>query len=291
VELGMTLPTMVGGLGRDDLLRWSRRIDAGPFATLAAGERVTFPNLELLVSLSAAAAVTERVRIAATLVVLPMHATAWLAKQAATLDVLSSGRLVLGVGVGGRAEDYRAVGAPFERRHARMDEQVAELRRIWAGEPPFPGADAVGPAPLQAGGPPLWIGAASEPALRRGATWAAGVAGFSLGPDPTEVGAGFRLAERLGREAGRASPPRRVTSFWYALGPDAEERLRVYAVRYLAVFGERPARALAARCGAAGAAALRERLAALRDVGADEVLLVPTSREIDELECTLDLVS
>ena len=287
----MTLPTMVGGLGRDDLLRWSRRIDAGPFATLAAGERVTFPNPELLVSLSAAAAVTERVRIAATLFVLPMHATAWLAKQAATLDVLSSGRLVLGVGVGGRAEDYRAVGAPFERRHARMDEQVAELRRIWAGEPPFPGANAVGPAPVQAGGPPLWIGAASEPALRRGAAWAAGVAGFSLGPDPGEVVAAFRLAERLWREAGRAAPPRRVTSFWYALGPDAEERLRMYAVRYLAVFGERPARALAARCGAAGAGALRERLAALRDAGADEVLLVPTSREIDELERTLDLVS
>jgi alkanesulfonate monooxygenase SsuD/methylene tetrahydromethanopterin reductase-like flavin-dependent oxidoreductase (luciferase family) len=286
----MTLPTMVGGLGRDDLLHWSRRIDAGRFATLAAGERIAFPNPELLVSLSAAAAVTERVRIAATLFVLPMHATAWLAKQAATLDVLSAGRLVLGVGVGGRAEDYRAVGASFERRHARMDEQVADLRRIWAGEPPFPGADPVGPAPVQAGGPPLWIGAASEPALRRGAGWAAGVAGFSLGPDPAEVGAGFRLAERLWREAGRAAPPRRVTSFWYALGPDAEERLRAYAVRYLAVFGERPARALAARCGAAGKAALRERLAALRDVGTDEVLLVPTSREIDELERTLDVV-
>jgi alkanesulfonate monooxygenase SsuD/methylene tetrahydromethanopterin reductase-like flavin-dependent oxidoreductase (luciferase family) len=291
VELGMTLPTMVGGLGRDDLLAWARRVDAGPFATLAAGERVTFPNPEILVTLAAAAAVTERVRIAATVFVLPMHATVWLAKQAATLDVLSAGRLVLGVGVGGRADDYRAVGAPFERRHARMDAQVAELRRLWAGEPPFPGGDPVGPAPLQRGGPPLWIGAASEPALRRGARWAAGVAGFSLGPDRAEVAAGFRLAERLWREAGRTQPPRRVTSFWYALGPDAEERLRAYAVRYLAVFGERPARALAARCGAAGAPAVRERLAALRDAGADEVLLVPTANELDELERTLDLLS
>jgi alkanesulfonate monooxygenase SsuD/methylene tetrahydromethanopterin reductase-like flavin-dependent oxidoreductase (luciferase family) len=289
VELGMTLPTMVGGLTRDDLLGWSRRIDAGPFSTLAAGERVSFPNPEILVALAGAAAATERVRIAATVFVLPMHATAWLAKQTATLDVLSGGRLVVGVGVGGREEDYRAVGAAFARRHARMDAQVEALRRLWAGEAPFPGSAPVGPAPLQPGGPPLWIGAASEPALRRGARWAAGVAGFSLGPDPGEVAAGFRLAERLWREAGRPAP-RRVTSFWYALGPDAEERLRAYAVRYLAVFGERPAHALAARCGAAGLAAVRERLAALRDAGADEVLLVPTSKGLDELERTLDLV-
>jgi alkanesulfonate monooxygenase SsuD/methylene tetrahydromethanopterin reductase-like flavin-dependent oxidoreductase (luciferase family) len=251
---------------------------------------VCFPNPEILVALAGAAAVTERVRIAATVFVLPMHATAWLAKQTATLDVLSGGRLVLGVGVGGREEDYRAVGAPFERRHARMDEQVDALRRLWAGEPPFAGSAPIGPAPLQPGGPPLWIGAASEPALRRGARWADGVAGFSLGPDPAEVAAGFRLAERLWSEAGRPAPPRRVTSFWYALGPDAEERLRAYAVRYLALFGERPAQALAARCAAAGAAAVRERLAALRDAGADEVLLVPTEKSLDELERTLDLV-
>jgi alkanesulfonate monooxygenase SsuD/methylene tetrahydromethanopterin reductase-like flavin-dependent oxidoreductase (luciferase family) len=283
VQIGMTLPTMAGGLTRDDLLGWSRRIDAGPFATLAVGERISFPNPEILVTLAAAAAVTERVRIAATVFVLPMHAAAWLAKQSATLDVLSGGRLVVGVGVGGREEDYRAVGAPFERRHARMDAQVAELRRLWAGEPVFPGSAPVGPPPVQAGGPPLWIGAAGEAA--------AGVVGFSLGPDPAEVAAGFRLAERLWREAGREGPPRRVTSFWYALGEDAEARLRAYAARYLAVFGERAAGGLAARCAAAGAAALRERLGALRDAGADEVLLVPTGTELAELERTLDVLS
>jgi alkanesulfonate monooxygenase SsuD/methylene tetrahydromethanopterin reductase-like flavin-dependent oxidoreductase (luciferase family) len=137
---------------------------------------------------------------------------------------------------------------------------------------------------VQPGGPPFWIGAASEPALRRGARWAAGVAGFSLGPDPAEVAAGFRLAERLWSEAGRPAPPRRVTSFSRrsACGPTR--------CGYLALFGERPAQALAARCAAAGAAAVRERLAALRDAGADEVLLVPTEKSQGELERTLDLV-
>jgi len=290
MRIGMTLPTMVGGLSRDDLLGWSRRVDEGPFSTLAVGERIAFPNPELLVSLAAAAAVTERVRIAATVFVLPMHTTPWLAKQTATLDVLSGGRLVVGVGVGGREEDYRVLGAPFARRHARMDEQVAELRRLWAGEAALPGSEPVGPRPLQPGGPPLWVGAASEPALRRAARWAEGVVGFSLGPDPAELARVFEGAEAAWAEAGRPGPPRRVTSFWYALGGDGAARLAAYAERYLRVFGAAPASALARRCRAAGAAALREALAAARDAGADEVLLVPTSADLAELERTLDAI-
>src|SRR5262245_33792317 len=148
----MTLPTMVPGLGRDDVLAWCERIDAGSFATLAAGERITFPNQECLVMLSAAAALTRRVRIFATVFVLPMHDPVWLAKQVATLDGLSGGRCVLGVGAGAREEDYRSVGARFAGRHARMAEAVASMRRIWQGEPAFVGAQPVGPAPGQARG-------------------------------------------------------------------------------------------------------------------------------------------
>jgi alkanesulfonate monooxygenase SsuD/methylene tetrahydromethanopterin reductase-like flavin-dependent oxidoreductase (luciferase family) len=289
VRIGMTLPTMVGGLSREDVLAWSRRVDEGPFATLAVGERISFPNLEIGATLAAAAALTERVRIAATVFVLPLHPAVGLAKLAASLDVLSGGRLVLGVGVGGREEDYRVLGVPFERRHARMDEQVALLRRIWAGEPPLPGAAPVGPAPLQPGGPPLWVGAASEPALRRAARWADGVAGFSLGPDPAELERTFRLAERAFVEAGRPRP-RLVTSFWYALGADGPERLAAYAARYLRVFGPGPASALSHRCRAAGQRALRDALAAARDAGADEVILVPTSADGAELERTVDAI-
>jgi alkanesulfonate monooxygenase SsuD/methylene tetrahydromethanopterin reductase-like flavin-dependent oxidoreductase (luciferase family) len=289
VRIGMTLPTMVGGLSRQGLLAWSRRVDEGPFATLAVGERIGFPNLEIGATLAAAAAVTERVRIAATVFVLPLHPAVGLAKLAASLDVLSGGRLVLGVGVGGREEDYRVLGVPFERRHARMDEQVALLRRIWHGEPPLPGAAPVGPAPLQPGGPPLWVGAASAPALRRAARWADGVVGFSLGPDPTELERTFRLAERAFEEAGRPRP-RLVTSFWYALGADGPERLAGYAERYLRVFGPGPASALSRRCRAAGLRALRDALAAAQDAGADEVLLVPTSVDPAELERTVDAI-
>ena len=291
MKLGMTLPTMVPEAGRDALLGWSRAVDAGPFSSLAVGERISFGNAEALVSLSAAAAVTERVRIVATCFVLPLHAATWLAKQAASLDRLAAGRFTMAVGVGGREEDYRVVGAPFERRHARMDEQVAELRRIWSGEPALPDTAPVGPPPHQHGGPPLWIAAAGERPLRRAARWAEGLAGFSLGPGAEELDRVFRSAEQAWRDAGREKPPHLATSFWYALGDDAASRLGEYAARYLGVFGEGPARALASQCRAAGQAALRESLTLARDAGADEVILVPTSADPDELERTLDAIA
>jgi alkanesulfonate monooxygenase SsuD/methylene tetrahydromethanopterin reductase-like flavin-dependent oxidoreductase (luciferase family) len=136
----MHLPVMVPGLDRDRILDWSRRIDRGPYSTLAAGERITFPNPEIGVTLSAAAAVTERVSIAFSVLVLPMHSAVQVAKQVASLDVLSGGRVSLGVGVGGREEDYRAVGAEFDGRFARLERQVETLRRAWAGENVVPGA-------------------------------------------------------------------------------------------------------------------------------------------------------
>ena len=118
MRVGLALPSMVPGLTRDVLLAWMRGVDAGPFSVLAAGERIAYPNQEMMTLLAGAATVTERVRIEATVSVAPMHSAIHLAKQAATIDVLSNGRFVLGVGVGGRDEDYRAMERPFTRRYA-----------------------------------------------------------------------------------------------------------------------------------------------------------------------------
>ena len=153
----MTLPTMLPHT-RADFLAWCRGIDEGPWTSLAVPERVTYPSHDVVVQLAGAAAVTERVRLWTTIVILPMHDAVATAKQMASVDVLSDGRLTMGVGIGGREHDYRAVGASFARRFPRMDEQVATMQRIWNGEPPFDGADPVGPPPVQPGGPPLVAG-------------------------------------------------------------------------------------------------------------------------------------
>lgn len=205
MRIGITLPTMMPGLDRETLLAWARRIDARPFATLAAGERIAFPNPDLMVAMGAAAAVTTRVELMLTVVVLPLHAAAVVAKQIATLDVLANGRVTVGVGVGGREEDFRAVGVPFEKRLGRMEAQVATMRRLWSDEPSVPDTAPVGPRPVHE--PPVLVGALSHDSIRRAARWADGLCGFSFGPDGAEVAAAFDVARTAWRERGRPSPP------------------------------------------------------------------------------------
>ena len=290
MEIGLTLPTMIAGVSRPETLEWCRRIDSGPFSTLALGERIAYPNQELFVTMAAAAALTERVRIMSTVVVLPMHPAVEVAKQAATLDVLSGGRLVLGLGVGGRDEDYRALEAPFDHRHQRLDDQVALMRKVWAGEPPFAAMAPVGPAPVQPGGPPLYSGALGPKAIARSAAWAEGICGFALDPIGEDHRATFDRIEAAWSEAGRAERPRHVSSFWYATGPDGPARLRAYAEGYLGIFGAEIAGAMAGLCSAWSADRLREAIDRFEQAGCDELLLVPTSAAPDEVDRLVDIL-
>ena len=99
-------------------------VDQGPFSSISAGERITFHNLDGFTLCSAAAAITERVRILVNVAVLPWHAPALVAKELASMDVTSGGRVEVAVGVGGRQQDYAALGSPFAGRHKRLDKAV-----------------------------------------------------------------------------------------------------------------------------------------------------------------------
>ena len=143
------------------------------------------PLLEALVTLGAIAAVTRRVRLGTEVLVLPQRQPALVAKQVATLDILSGGRVRLGAGVGWQASEFESLGVPFAERGRRMDECLQLLRHYWT-EPSvtFHGryysaeAMAMDPKPVQPGGPPIWLGGGSEAALRRsgrlGDGWLAG---------------------------------------------------------------------------------------------------------------------
>ena len=287
MRIGLTLPTMTPGLSRDTLLQWIRRIDEGPFATLATGERIAFPNPDLMVTMGAAAALTTRVELVLTVVVLPLHAAAVVAKQTATLDVLSNGRLTVGVGVGGREEDFRVVGAPFGHRLSRMEAQVHAMRRIWSGEPADGATTPVGPRPPHV--PPVLIGALAHDSIRLAARWADGFCGFSFGPDGPEMAAAFETARSAWHDRGRPAP-RLVASAWYALGPDGRERMDAYAARYLDVFGARAARSLAKLCTTTSAAALASAVRRMTDAGADDFILVPTTTDPDDVRRVADVI-
>jgi alkanesulfonate monooxygenase SsuD/methylene tetrahydromethanopterin reductase-like flavin-dependent oxidoreductase (luciferase family) len=284
MEIGITLPSFVRGADRATIIEWCRRVDDGPFSSVSIGERIAYPSHELVTTLAFAAAATERVRLVSTVAVLPIHDPVRFAKQMATIDVLSGGRLTVGVGVGGRESDYAALDVPFERRFARLDEQVATMREVWLGATIVDGMPPVGPEPVQPGGPPLLTASMGPKSLARSAIWADGLAGWDLGPDPAGVDATFRRAETAWAAAGRTERPWLSTSSWFALGDGAAERLAEYAYQYLASFGDAAARAMAGLCRLSAPGVVRDSIAALADTGCDELVLVPTTLDADELE-------
>lgn len=285
MEIGVALPQMAADYRASSTLDWARGIDAGPFSSVSAGERVTFGNPEMVAALAACAAVTERVRIFANLWVLPQHAMAMVAQQAGTLDQISGGRLEIAVGVGGREEDYRALGAPFAGRHQALDDQVHELKRLLAGEPAFEGGAPVGPACVRPGGPRILSGAMGPKAMARAAAWADGVSGFSIAGDPAEIARANALADRCWDAVGRSDVPHKVSGCFVALGvPDPAATLSAFTTRYLGFLGEELAAAVAATAQTNSTDALLHVLDGAASAGCDEFILVPASADLVCLE-------
>jgi alkanesulfonate monooxygenase SsuD/methylene tetrahydromethanopterin reductase-like flavin-dependent oxidoreductase (luciferase family) len=122
MDIAIGLPNAVAGTSREDLLEFARRAEGRGFSSLGALDRVVYDSFEPLAVLAAAAAVTERIRLATTVLLAPLRPNATLlAKEALTLDALSGGRLVLGLALGGRDDDYEASGIPMSERGERFD--------------------------------------------------------------------------------------------------------------------------------------------------------------------------
>jgi alkanesulfonate monooxygenase SsuD/methylene tetrahydromethanopterin reductase-like flavin-dependent oxidoreductase (luciferase family) len=286
----MTLPVMEPDLwGADSTLeRWARAVDDGPFASLCFGERMAFDNPETLVLLGACSAWTARVRLVTTVIVPQLHDPVLLAKSLATADRLSGGRLTVGLGVGGREEDYRAVSAdPAFQTMGEMASRVAVMRRVWAQELVTDAVRPVGPAPLQPGGPPLLVGTMGPRTTRSAAHWADGLAGVTLDLDVTAVASLFDLARAAWSEAGRAAP-RLTTSFWFALDDGsgtARDQVHRHLRHYMNWLPAELVDAMAPTTGFAGTEAeLAGVLRRLEDIGCDEVHLIPTSSDVGQVE-------
>jgi alkanesulfonate monooxygenase SsuD/methylene tetrahydromethanopterin reductase-like flavin-dependent oxidoreductase (luciferase family) len=291
MDVGVCLPYMERDLSRERILSWCRALDEGPFSSLSCGERVTGYTVEMRTTLAAAAAVTERVRIVPSLYVLPMHSAVQAAKEIATLDLLSDGRVTVTVGVGGRQGDYQALGASMAGRHARMDQQITEMRRVWKGEAPAEGLDEVGPRPVQPGGPPIHAGVMGPKATRRAAEWADGVYVWSGNGVKSEIAHFLEMVDAAWEDAGRETPPRRVAGFWYSLAPNSQERLTSYVYDYIKVLGEPAARAMSKMVNRSTPDAVRESLDAMESLGCDECFLVPATSELAEVERAAELLA
>ena len=281
MKIGIGLPTTIPGVTGEQVIEWAKRAEAAGFSSLGTIDRLVYPNYEPLVSLAAAAAVTERINLTPSILIVPYRVSAAIvAKQAATLHHLSGGRLVLGVAVGGREDDYTAAGASFEDRGARMNQMLDEMKRLWAGEERgFAGG--VGPD-VSGKTPPIVVGGQIDAAFRRAARFGDG---WMMGGGPPEM---FPEAvgklEAAWRAEGREGEPRKLALSYFSLDDDPEAQARETLGGYYAFLGDFAE--MLVGWAAKGPDAVKERVDAFRQVGCDELIMIPCSTDpgqVDEL--------
>ena len=258
MQLGIHLPHIGRKAGPDAIRRAAVQAEDLGFADVWVSEHVILPKdapyppspafYEPILTLTWAAAATKRVRLGTSVIVLPMHHPVPVAKQIATLQSLSEGRVIFGIGVGWLEAEFAALGVPFRERGRRTDESIALMRALWRDDPvSFPSkyiAAAIAdmrmepkPAPI-----PIWVGGSSEKALARAVKLCDGWHGSRLPPD--------KAAPIIARLRGERPAPFAISLRTAWDGKDAGE--------------------------------LAVRLAAYRDVGAGHVLVEPADRTIDD---------
>lgn len=230
MDIGVGLP--MKALDPDELAEFARTIEEGPFASLSLGDRLAYESHDVLTALTWVAAITSRLRLMTSVLCLPIYKEGIVAKQVASLDVLSKGRFSLGLGLGGRETDFAVAPTPFDRRGSRFEAQIETMRRIWRGEPAFDGTMGVGPAPFTPGGPEVIIGGFVDAALQRAGRVADGVRSFAFATDPQIHLDRYAVVRRSWDEAGRVGRPRLVAACNFALGPGAEEAFVKHAHTY-----------------------------------------------------------
>jgi alkanesulfonate monooxygenase SsuD/methylene tetrahydromethanopterin reductase-like flavin-dependent oxidoreductase (luciferase family) len=265
------------------LLDWGRLADAGPFTTVGLLDRLVYDNPEPLVALAAIAGATTRIRVQTEVLLAPLRQPALLAKQAATLDRISGGRLVLGLGVGDarRHDDHEAAGTDVRTRGHRLDEQMAVMRRIWSGQPYGDGVGPIGPTPT--GGPEVLFGGFQPAAMQRGARWGDG---FLLAGAPAWAATLFDAAQRAWQSEERTGQPRIVAQVNVALGPqDVVDDARSAIADYYAFTGD----SYAVDGLLTTPSQIRSALTQFGDLGADEVMLYCWARDPGQVGRLVDL--
>jgi alkanesulfonate monooxygenase SsuD/methylene tetrahydromethanopterin reductase-like flavin-dependent oxidoreductase (luciferase family) len=288
MDIGIGLPVTIPGAKPDVAVEWARTADAGPFSSLGIIDRLVYTNYDPLISLAVAAGATQRIRLMTTILISPIHNATILAKQVATLDALSGGRLTLGLGLGGREDDYTAADAPYHGRGGRLEQQIETMKRIWNGEPTGDGIGPIGPPPAQKGGPEILIGGFSPRAIARVGKWADGFIAAGAGSSDM-ARQGYDAAEQAWKDAGRSGRPRFVTGVYVAIGgEDAREKAAAYITDYYGYMGDMAD--MMARSVPATENEVKEAIKAFKDIGVDELILWPCVAELEQVDRFANLV-
>jgi alkanesulfonate monooxygenase SsuD/methylene tetrahydromethanopterin reductase-like flavin-dependent oxidoreductase (luciferase family) len=287
VDIGIGLPNTVPGTEGRTLIDWARHAEEAGFSTLGTIGRLVYPNYEELIALSAAAAVTSQIRLTTGVLLAPLYTnSALFAKQAASLDRLSGGRLVLGLGLGGRDDDFAASGVSTQGRGHRLEEQVAMMKRVWAGEE-FGYAGGIGPEPARRGGPEIILGGSTEATFRRVARLADGWIMGGGTPDMfAQAAAGV---DQAWQDADRAGRPRKLTLAYFGLGPEARSQAEGYLLHYYGWLGE--IANMIAGSAAVSPEMVKSYIAAFEAGGCDEIIFVPTASRLDQISLLAEAIA
>jgi alkanesulfonate monooxygenase SsuD/methylene tetrahydromethanopterin reductase-like flavin-dependent oxidoreductase (luciferase family) len=284
MEVGIGLPTTINGVTREQVLEWARRAEARGFSSLGTIDRIVYGHHDPLIALAAASAVTERIRLATTILIAPLRANgALLAKQAASIDHLSGGRMVLGVAVGGREDDYSASGVDFRTRGREFERMLGQWQRIWAGES-FGYAGPIGPP----GRPTLIVGGASDVAFARAARYADGW--ISGGGAPDQFGERVEKLRAAWRAAGREGEPITQSLAYFARGYGARPAADGYLNDYYAWLGPEVAGAIAGSA-ATDAETVRGYVDAFAAAGCDELIMIPCDAHPEQVDLLAEALS
>lgn len=272
MEVGIGLPATIPGVTGDQLTEWARRSESAGFSSLGTIDRIVYGNLEPFIALAAAAAVTERIGLLTSIAILPYRQNAaFVAKQAASIQALSGGRLTLGLAVGGREDDFEASGVDFKGRGKAFESMLARMKDVWAGEEIGPKVD---PAPsLIIGGS---IDAAFERAARYGDGWIMG------GGPPDQLAQGREKTEAAWKAAGREGSPRIMGLIYYSLGEGAEDHASTYLRDYYAWLGD--IADMIASSAATDADTLKQYISGFEQAGCDELVCFPSSPDPDQVD-------
>jgi alkanesulfonate monooxygenase SsuD/methylene tetrahydromethanopterin reductase-like flavin-dependent oxidoreductase (luciferase family) len=279
MDLGIGLPNTVPGTTGDQLTGWARAAEEAGFSSLGTIDRIVFPNYEPVVALSAAAAVTERIKLVTDVMLGPLRQNpAMIAKQFLSLDALAGGgRAVLGIGVGGREDDYAISGLDMSGRGAWLDAALAKIRDVWNGDGELEAK--VGPRP-NGQGPSLMVGGyiqkAFERAAKYGDGWTQGGSGAS------QFGADVSNLDDAWKSAGRDGQPRTLALGYFCLGPDADTHVQSYVRAYYAWLGDDAVEGIIA--GAAkDADSVKALMHSYEEWNCDELILFPCSSDPEQV--------
>ncbi len=277
MDIGIGLPNAVPGTNGNELAEWARRADARGFSSLGTIDRVVYGNYEPLTALAAAAVVTERIGLCTSVLLGPLRTNPTeLAKQSLSVHALSGGRFTLGIGLGGREDDYEASEVPMRGRGKALDAALERVKEVWEGE-------EVGPS--EQGSPGLVIGGSVDASYARAARFGDG---WIAGGAPPEQYAGMAArAKAAWAEAGREGEPRLMGLAYYSLGKDAEAEARAYLGDYYAFLGEQGAEYMAS-AAAKDAQTVKQRLAAFEEAGCGELIFFPSSSDSDQVDLLAD---